>query len=217
MKAFDYFDRKVCLTLDGSPMYDRLTKEEKQQSDARWHHAKKEFERVGLRDVIKFSALPDIGGHQSFNRSIRQILIDFRESDATTLLLLEDDCVFKDLSHFDQALKELPANWDILYLGANIRDKEPKKLSTHVYKLNDAWTTHAIAYQKTVVDFLLLHQPGFSEQMFDNWQGGAALPRFNCFVINPMLAWQKPGHSFIWNGYTDYTEQFVESQKLMAV
>src|SRR5687768_11652849 len=108
---FDFFDRKVCLTADAGE----------------WQKAEAEFARIMLTGVKKFEAVPDIGPHQSFNASTRQILIEFFESSNERLLFLEDDCVFKDYSHVDQALKELPADWDIVYFGCNIQDETPVK------------------------------------------------------------------------------------------
>src|SRR6476469_8972621 len=97
---WDFFDRRVCLTTHPEE----------------WELGQQEFERVGLQ-VEKFQSIPDIGPHQSFSRSVRQILIDFHESDAQRLLHVEDDCLFRELWHTEYALNELPNDWDIVYLG----------------------------------------------------------------------------------------------------
>jgi hypothetical protein len=112
---FDFFDRKVCLTAD----------------PGEWAKAEAEFKRIGLDDVQRFSAIPHIGPHQSFNVSTRQILIEFFESSNERLLFLEDDCVFKGHDHIEQALNELPVDWDIVYFGCNIQDEKPVKWSEH--------------------------------------------------------------------------------------
>ena len=102
--AWSFFDRKVCLS---------LTEEE-------WSKGKAEFERVGLYGVERFQAVKEIGPHQSFSHSERNILLDFYHSPAQRLLHLEDDCQFRDIEHLGRALAELPRTWDILYLGANL-------------------------------------------------------------------------------------------------
>lgn len=196
---WDFFERRICLTAD----------------DAEWKIAQEEFKRVGLK-VEKFTAIPHIGPHQSFNCSVRQILIDFLESPSETLLMTEDDCVFKALNHLPNAVSEVPKGWDILYLGANIKDEKPVKISTNIYKVSDAWTTHCIAYNKKVVPFILENQPGFSEKMFDCWQGEFVLPKVNSYVVNPMVAWQRPRISKIWGHMVDYSEQFRESQNKLV-
>lgn len=191
---WDLFDRKVCLTADAGE----------------WLKADAEFNRIGLADVQRFNAVPHIGPHQSFNASTRQILIEFFESDNEQLLFLEDDCVFKDHGHVDQALKDLPADWDIVYFGCNIQDEKPVKITNNLFKISGAFTTHCIGYNKKCIPFILENQPGFSEQMYDNWLAGQQL---NACVINPMVAWQRPRHSKIWGHEVNYDEHFIASQK----
>lgn len=194
---WDLFDRKVCLTADAGE----------------WGKADVEFKRIGLTDVQRFNAIQHIGPHQSFNCSTRQILIEFFESSNERLLFLEDDCVFKDISHVDQAIKELPADWDIVYFGCNIQDEKPVKVTDRLYRIQGAFTTHCIGYNKKSIPFILENQPGFSEQMYDNWLSGQLL---NAYVINPMVAWQRPRHSKIWGHAVDYNEHFIESQKKLV-
>lgn len=196
---FDFFDRKVCLTAD----------------NGEWQKAEAEFARVGLAGVQRLDAIPDIGPHQSFNRSTRQILIEFFESSNERLLFLEDDCVFNQHDHLQQALYELPVDWDIVYFGCNIQDETPVKTTDRLYRIQGAFTTHCIGYNKKCIPFILENQPGFSEQMYDNWLS-ANLCRLNAYVINPMIAWQRPRHSKIWGHSVDYTEHFKESQKKLA-
>lgn len=192
---WEFFQRRICLT----------TKPEE------WEAGLREFNRVGLT-VEKFQSLPDIGPHQSFSKSIRNILIDFYESDAETLLHLEDDCIFKDLSHLETALRQLPSTWDILYLGANLvsDNSHIERFSENLFKVDRAWTTHAVGYSKKVIPYILENQPGYSDQMYDNWLS-AQLKNFQTFIIAPMVAYQRPRISSIWDRFDDYTPIFEES------
>lgn len=197
---WDFFERRVCLTTH----------------DEEWRHAQHEFNRLGIA-VDKFQSLPDIGPNQSFSKSVRQILIDFYESDSRTLLHLEDDVTFRDYQHLDQALSELPADWDVVYLGANLicwnnGEPTPVRVSDHLFKIGAAWTTHAIGYNKKCIEYLLMWQPGFSEIMFDNWLS-TQLPKLNAFVVAPMVAYQRPHQSSIWGRYDDYTPIFAASDE----
>ena len=113
------FDKRVCLTND----------------PAEWQIAQQEFTRVGL-EVEKYQAVKEIGPHQSFSHSERNILLEFLHSDADTLLHLEDDVSFRDLGHLEQALSELPEDWDVVYLGANLvlwnnGEPNPERFSDH--------------------------------------------------------------------------------------
>lgn len=196
-----FFHRRVCLTVQ----------------DEEWQKAVLEFERVGLTDVERFQAVKEIGPHQSFSHSERNILLDFYHSDAETLLHLEDDVAFRDSGHLEAALNELPEDWDILYLGANLvlwnnGEPNPERHSDHLFRVKCAWTTHAIAYRKKCIHQVLAQQPGFSEKMFDNYLSGV-LPELNAFCVAPMVAWQRPRYSLIWEREDDYAPIFKASEE----
>jgi hypothetical protein len=193
-----FFQRRVCLTTLPSE----------------WAIAEQEFQRVGLK-VETFQSLPDIGPHQSFSKSVREILVQFYLSEHETLLHVEDDCVFRDLSHLDQALNELPADWDIVYLGANLicwnnGEPQPERFSEYLWRVRAAWTTHAIGYNKKCVHEILTRQPNYSEMMFDQYLSNR-LAEFNAYCVAPMVAYQRPRFSSIWNREDDYTPIFEES------
>lgn len=208
MNPFDFFQRKVCLTLGPD-----------------WPLACAELERVGLTGVWRFDALPIdtdriLGPHQSFSASVRQILDNFITSGSQTLLHLEDDVVFQRLDHLTTALSELPADWDVVYLGANllcwghVTDPQPERFSPHLFRVRQAWCTHAVGFNRKVVPFILENQPDFSAQMIDNWLS-AQLPRLNAYCVSPMVAYQRPRHSAIWGRYDDYTPIFKASEGMM--
>lgn len=197
---WNFFQRRICLTA----------------SDSEWTLAQAEFNRVGL-EVEKFQAVKEIGPHQSFSHSERNILLDFLYSDVDTLLHLEDDCVFRDLSHLPQAIGELPHDWDIFYLGANLilwnnGEPNPERYSEHLFRVRCAWTTHAIAYRKKCVRGILEKQPEFSVQMYDQYLS-ERLSTFNAFIVAPMVAYQRPRLSSIWlkDEADDYTPIFEAS------
>ena len=197
---WNFFHRRICLTND----------------PAEWQIAQAEFNRVGL-EVEKFQAVKEIGPHQSFSHSEREILLDFLHSDAETLLHLEDDCVFRDLSLLPAALLQLPADWDIVYLGANLvlwnnGEPWPERYSDHLFRVKCAWTTHAIAYNKKCIRMILEKQPEFSVRMFDNYLSDR-LPELQAFCVAPMVAYQRPRFSSIWSRETDYDDVFSESAR----
>jgi hypothetical protein len=202
---WNFFHRRICLTND----------------PAEWQIAQAEFARVGL-EVEKFQAVKEIGPHQSFSHSERNILLDFLHSDAETLLHLEDDCVFRDLSLLPAALLQLPEDWDIVYLGANLilwnnGEPWPERYSDHLFRVKCAWTTHAIAYNKKCVRTILEKQPMFSVVMYDNFLS-TLLPELNAFCVAPMVAYQRPRISSIWQKGTvdDYTPIFEESDRRLG-
>lgn len=206
--TWDFFDRKVVLTCD----------------DAQWCMAQDEFASVGIDGYQKFLALPFddneiLGPHQSFNGSCRQILRDFTASDAKTLLFLEEDCIFRDASHVERAISELPDDWDVLYFGANLLlwncdPPPPERYSEHLFRVKAAWTTHCVGFNKKCVPQLLERQPGLSVQMFDNYLSDQ-LPEMNAYIVAPMVAYQRPRVSSIWGKpqVDDYTDIFLASEE----
>lgn len=200
--TWPFFQRRICLTT----------------LDSEWQLAQREFQRVSLT-VEKFQSLPDIGPHQSFSKSVREILCQFWLSDTQTLLHVEDDCVFRGLDHLPRALSELPADWDIVYLGANLvcwnnGEPQPERYSEHLWRVKAAWTTHAIGYNRKCVHEILTRQPNFSEQMFDQYLS-SRLHEFNAYCVAPMVAWQRPRVSSIWQRgvVDDYTDIFLASEE----
>lgn len=210
MSAWDFFQRKASLTVNPSE----------------WEKGCAEFERVGLRDVWKYQAIevgsaPEIKGvHQSFNATMRASLQGFWDSDAQTLLHMEDDCWFQEFGHLEAALSQLPSDWDLVYLGANLLcwnredDPRPLRFSEHLFRIGQAWTTHCVGFNRKVIPFLLENQPPFSEMMLDQFLSNS-LPSLNAFVVGPLVCWQRPHFSSIWDRMTDYTDIFEASNRLL--
>ena len=175
-----------------------------------------ECQRVGLT-VEPYHAVKEIGPHQSFSHSERNILLDFLfDQDANTLLHVEDDVAWRGLGHLDAAIVALPGDWDILYLGANLLcwnngEPQPERHSNHLFRVRAAWTTHAVAYHKRCVRRILERQPMFSVQMFDNFLS-EMLPELNAYIVAPMVAWQRPRYSSIWQREDDYSPIFEASE-----
>lgn len=194
MNSWNFFDRITCLTTGGDE----------------WVKAKAEFDAVGV-NVKSFMAIPSIGPHQSFNLSTWAILKEFYDSKDHTLLFLEDDCDFRNLHLMNQVLRELPKDFDLFYLGCNVRDERPERVSPHIYRVKDCWTTHAVVYRKPIVKYILANHPGESEQMHDNWLA-TILPQFKAYVCKPFLAYQRPRKSAIWGESVNYDEVFKMSE-----
>lgn len=147
----------------------------------------------------------------------------FLETGEKIALLLEDDVLFRGLDRLGWAALELPENWDILYLGANITDgvfgikeRPPVKYSEQLYRIRAAWTTHAIIYTRKIADIIVRHYPVHTFEMYDQWLNENILPHYNCFLVNPMICYQRPGRSDLWNHNADYTGAFEWGDKFMS-
>lgn len=184
----------------------------------RWADSLLELNRAGLYNVLRFAALPAIGPHQSFNASVNAIVKAFYNGKGETLLFMEDDIQFRELKHLNAAINELPLDWDILYLGANLWGEQigarPERFSPHLCRIYGAWTTHCVAINRRVAKFIIENQPGTSEGMVDSWLS-SNLYLFKAFCVTPMIAYQRPDKSYIWGHNVDYTPVFEQSDLLL--
>lgn len=130
-------------------------------------------------------------------------------------LFFEDDVTFKSASHLVYAFNELPEDFDMLYLGGNLTNGDPEYFSEHLCKVRHVWTTHAVIMKRTVMEFISDHYIPRVDGMFDDWLARRVHPYFNCFCVNPMVCWQRPSRSDLWNVEADYTECFMKSDDLM--
>jgi hypothetical protein len=203
--TWNYFDRKVCLTITNR----------KSGKPSRWPDAQAEFERVNMKGVKKFEAIEAIGPHQSFTLSQKKILKDFIKSDNKHMLVMEDDIQFLSLEPFYDAFPDISGGvkWDILYLGGNIRGQVNKE-RRNLCRVTEVWTTHAVAYSRYAASVLLENFPNENEVMYDTYLG-AMLRNFKAYMINPMIAVQRPDFSEIWGHEVDYTDIFKASNQKM--
>jgi len=176
------FDHIVCLNLEIRP-------DRKAQAIA-------EFRLVGLQNVEFFPAF--LAGYSGFNKSQRAIFQKYEGS----LFVFEDDVKFINNIHdVDRILEELPADWDVVYLGANLKSNI-KRYSENLYFLKDAWTTHAIGYSEKMVRWLKENYDGTT--IYDEWLRVYVQPEKKCFITAPMLATQRDGFSNIMGRDTSY-------------
>lgn len=188
----------------------------------RYSQTVRELSRVGIADYNKFEAIPANSPYESFNRSMFRILINFLRSEGNVLLILEDDVVFIDYdnlvcSRISAALQQLPAYWDILYLGANLNVEgfqKPLYYSPNLCKIYNAWTTHAVAFTRVAAKRIVKLGPPITDGMFDSWLSNH-LKDFNTFCISPMVAMQRPGKSLIWGNNVNYDPVFIESNNIL--
>lgn len=128
------------------------------------------------------------------------------------LLALEDDAIIK----FEEDGFRFPADpdWDLFYLGCNLRGVKPEPAENGFCRITTAYMTHAVAYSRRCVEWILSSYEPTSWQMYDDWLSNQ-LPNLRAYVMNPMIAYQRPGRSELWQGYTDYTRTIDDGNQLM--
>jgi GR25 family glycosyltransferase involved in LPS biosynthesis len=173
----------------------------------RWQQVVKDVTAFGITDFERFDAFD--GGYLGFNKSVHTALENERE-----LLLLEDDVYFTGtLNDLLQAKEMLPDDWDLLYLGANVLSPQ-RRFNGVLWNLKDAWTSHAILYSDKGARWCYEHFDPQEGTIYDEWLRTVAQKQLRCFIINPMIAFQRDGFSDIWGTENTYglkdTERFLQ-------
>lgn len=177
-----------------------------------WGLANAEFKRVGL-DVAPFMAIVEDNRVLSFNKSVYECM---KISKGDDLMLFEDDVKF-DCDYI--AIPTPPDGWLTVHLGCNLigTDTTIWKMPTNstpegFARLHNCWQSHATIYSKECVDFILENFKYVTDeyktegcQIFDEWLRTNVLVKERSYVLNPMIAYQRPRYSEIWNCQTDYT------------
>ena len=132
------------------------------------------------------------------------LLAKYRQLDS--VLILEDDATFVPDLHerWEQIEKDIPDDWDVLFLGSWSPPRDPSKtkhIQGDVYRSFYALLTHAYAVRRKAYDRILA-ELGRDVQAVDQVVGSGWKFDLNVYSIHPVLAYQV-GHF----SETDYRDQ----------
>ena len=121
-----------------------------------------------------------------------------------SLMFFEDDFEFTDEFDevFDKAVSELPDNWDMLYLGANLQ-APVKRYSDHLVKVNGAWLMHATLMSPKWIDFVIEKYPVSNIRIADEWYRRIAM-QHEFYMTIPMISYQRKDYSDFVGRYVYY-------------
>lgn len=201
------FSHAFCLNLD-------------KNEQTRWPLVKAEFDRVRI-NVQRINCVESLENRFiSFNQSHYNTVA---KGYATGLpfAIFEDDVLFDEWRHIEQAGMELPEDWDLLYLGGNFLGNwtMPYRYSPHLCVLPNAWQSHAIIYSingaKFVLDNFNADIITAENPVYDEWLRVNTMPRLKTFIISPMICHQRPVHSDVWQTFADYTSVHIDGNKYL--
>lgn len=165
-------------------------------------------------EAERFPALTGSNGMHGLHLSNQAI---FKIYTGKQLLVLEDDVVFnRPITALQDAYGDLPADWDMLYLGGNANQPQ-KRYSTWLYRANGILTTHAILYSPKMTQWLAenMEVPEVVDRQntIDVWFAKEIQPKLNCFIAYPQIAGQRFGFSDICGMDINYKYFNKQSQK----
>lgn len=187
----------------------------------RWQAVQKELSKHGIKATrfealdgyeLSFKHIPTVSmekkkfyfpGDDQINTreaglifSHKMILLDAIAHGYNNILILEDDIVFKDnfAQMFDTAVKELPSDWDMFYLGGMNWFGNDKPYSDNLRIANKTLGTYAVGINHTVFE-KLLDLSNLKEHIDITY--AKLLRDMNSYIANPHLVGQTIGYSDI--------------------
>ena len=187
----EVFPHKVCINLD-------------RDIDS-WERSQAALIRHDIRGVRRVSAvdgsrleLPAMWRHSAgaygCQLSHLQVVRDARERGLPSLLILEDDVLFDPSfgEKFPVFVRGLPADWDMVFLGALHRE-DPDPVAENVVRIRQAYCTHAYALRDSIFDAFIAANDGSPSPVDHN--NGVLQSSHNCYGFAPNLAWVESRYS----------------------
>lgn len=114
-------------------------------------------------------------------------------------LIFEDDVEFFEeaVENLSQAIIELPKDWDMFYLGANMDRFSAYQISDHIARLEGAFATHAYAVKDCLYDKLIELNRNKEIVHNDVAYAEQIMPKYNCYISIPLIAGQRKSFSDI--------------------
>jgi GR25 family glycosyltransferase involved in LPS biosynthesis len=174
----------------------------------RWEAVQQEIPKIGITVFQRFSALP--GGNAGFSASHLACVTGHG-----LRFVFEDDVYFESgaLDVFNKAIEQLPDNFDMFYLGANVKTPAAR-YSENLYQVTGGvHTTHAILFSDHARQFIIENYDPAEHNIIDEWYYRKGLSSMQCFVCSPMIAFQRGGYSDLRLQYFDYRTEMLENAK----
>jgi GR25 family glycosyltransferase involved in LPS biosynthesis len=196
----DVFPHKVCINLD-------------RELDS-WVRLQAALARHDIRGVRRVSAvdgsrleLPAYWRHSAGAYgcllSHLRVVRDARDRGLPSVLILEDDVVFDPSfsEKFPLFMRDLPPDWDMVFLGALHRE-EPVPVAGNVVRIQNAYFTYAYALRASIFDAFIAANDGSPGQVDVN--NAVLQSRYHCYGFVPNLAWVESHYSHVQERMADH-------------
>ena len=197
----EVFPHKVCINLDRDlDSWDQL------QTSLTQHDFVYGVRRVSAVDGSRLE-LPAIWRHSAGAYgcllSHLQVVRDARKRGLPSLLILEDDVLFDPSFNekFPVFMKGVPADWDMVFLGALHRE-DPVPVAENVVRVCHAYSTYAYALRNSIFDAFIEANDGSPNQVDVN--NGMLQSNHNCYGFTPNLAWVESRYSPVQERMADH-------------
>jgi hypothetical protein len=206
---FEQFDKRYCVNLD-------------KRAD-RWEKVSKTFEEVGIKDVIRYSAVDGneldltnvkynerlLKGELGILQTHLNLLQEAKDEGLKEIVIMEDDVVFTDeFKDFDKYLADVPSDWDMIFVGGNhMYGDTPHVINDRVLKVNGTVAIHCIIIREPIFDVILAIASDRKKQI-DNYYADIQ-KGYNVYSFTPNMALQYEDYSDIQGRNVNY-DQFLK-------
>lgn len=218
---FIFFNKVECINLDSRP--------------DRWNMCLTLANEYEINNFNRFKAIECFGpiDKLKLNRlgcalSFYEILTQARANNLRNVLIFEDDFFFlfnkqDTFLKLQKSLSDLPDNWDMFYLGANVHDGHISppisKFSDNLIKLESAYALHSVSFSHRGIAKFFESFPTkdlFTESILNKY---SAIDVFfaieflhanRCFITPDILVGQRSDRSDIEGWVADYTPSMVK-------
>lgn len=177
-------------------------------NEQRWRDSVTQFLSVGIPWVSReVKDEPDeVTGNRwiGFNHSHYDTIKKGYET-GQVFCIFEDDIMFdRNYKNLESSFDQLPEDFDLLYLGANIVGSDvtvwdmPLPYSSHLAILRNSWQTHAIVYSQKGAKYVLDNFDPNTFPVLDEWIRVNMMPSGRVYIANPMACYQRPVWSDLW-------------------
>jgi len=157
--------------------------------------------------VERFSAVDGACGEDGCTQSHLNIL---RSQTEFPFVVFEDDCdMLRGWDVVEAAMKQLPADWDALWLGATLY-KPLQRYSPNLFILRKAYALQAVIYNsQRMINYILKNHNTPSGKNLDIFYHYQVQKCFNCFIVYPLVAGQRSGMSDISKIHQDFNDEII--------
>ena len=170
----------------------------------------KEIKALGIKTFDRFPAISQPDPLRGNGRSHYQCL------KAGYRMIFEDDAFFIPgaVDILAKAKKQLPKDWDLLYLGGNV--EEPlKSHSENLFRCTAAWGSYAIIYSDKGAERVLNEYDPFTGrfEIFDVYLRRNSNIDLQAYIVSPIICWTYAGYSDVNNREENYLPKMQQNEK----
>jgi hypothetical protein len=160
----------------------------------RWVRCEEILSSYGLK-ATRIKTNPPAKNLEKYRQTQREFLGCLKQKKARLLTFFEDDFELTDgwEDVLRKAWDDVPKDFDLLYLGANLTDK-PERLTNNLVRIRGAWTFHGVMISGAVIEYIFRNYDPNKNLVFDEWLRRIS-PMRRFFMVYPMICYQREGFS----------------------